>query len=43
MKELGVETGGRSDAPETLFDGITFDPKAPEKYATSFAVHSLQA
>ncbi len=42
MKELGVAHGGRSDAPETLFDGVTFDPKDPEKYATSFAVHALK-
>jgi nitrate/nitrite transport system substrate-binding protein len=42
LKELGVEAAARSDAPETLFDGITFDPKTPEKYATSFAVHSMQ-
>jgi len=39
LKELGVSHGGASDAPETLFDGVTFDPKEPEKYATSFAVH----
>ncbi|WP_437330716.1 CmpA/NrtA family ABC transporter substrate-binding protein [Sorangium sp. So ce381] len=42
MKELGVAHGGRSDAPETLFDGVTFDPKDPEKYATSFPVHALK-
>jgi nitrate/nitrite transport system substrate-binding protein len=43
MKELGVEPGEQSDAPETLFDGITFDPKSPEAYATSFAVHNMKA
>jgi nitrate/nitrite transport system substrate-binding protein len=42
LKELGVEPGAPSDAPETLFDGV-FDPKDPEKYATSFAVNSLKA
>jgi nitrate/nitrite transport system substrate-binding protein len=42
LKELGVEAGGPNDAPETLFDGVTFDPKAPEAYATSFAVHNLK-
>jgi nitrate/nitrite transport system substrate-binding protein len=42
MKELGYQHGGPSDAPETLFDGVTFDPKQPEKYATSFAVHSMK-
>ncbi len=40
MKELGVAHGGRSDEPETLFDRVSFDPKDPEKYAASFAVHS---
>jgi nitrate/nitrite transport system substrate-binding protein len=43
LKELGVEPGTASDAPETLFDGVTFDPKSPEAYATSFAVHNLKA
>jgi nitrate/nitrite transport system substrate-binding protein len=42
LKELGVDPGSANDAPETLFDGITFDPKDPEKYATSFAVHSMK-
>jgi nitrate/nitrite transport system substrate-binding protein len=41
MKELGVTHGGASFAPETLFDGVTFDPKEPEAYAKSFAVHNL--
>jgi nitrate/nitrite transport system substrate-binding protein len=43
LKELGVDPGSTSDAPETLFDGVRFDPKNPEAYATSFAVHSLKA
>jgi nitrate/nitrite transport system substrate-binding protein len=43
MKEIGVAHGGRDDAAETLFDGVTFDPKEPEKYATSFAVNSMKA
>jgi nitrate/nitrite transport system substrate-binding protein len=43
MKELGVTHGGPSDAPETLFDGVTFDPKDPEGYAKSFSVHNLSA
>ncbi len=38
MKELGVEHGGRDDRPETLFDGVTFDPAKPEAYALGFAV-----
>jgi nitrate/nitrite transport system substrate-binding protein len=43
MKELGVTHGGRDDSKETLFDGIEFDPKEPEKYAAKFSVHSLKA
>ncbi|KYF56751.1 nitrate ABC transporter substrate-binding protein [Sorangium cellulosum] len=42
MKELGALHGGPSDQPETLFDGVTFDPKDPETYATSFPVHALK-
>ena len=26
---------------ETFWDGITFDPADPERYAKSFAVHSM--
>jgi nitrate/nitrite transport system substrate-binding protein len=43
LKELGVDAGAVDDSPITLFDGVTFDPKEPEKYATSFAVHSMKA
>jgi nitrate/nitrite transport system substrate-binding protein len=43
MKELGYDHGGRNDAPETFFDGVAFDPKDPEKYATSFPVHSMKS
>jgi nitrate/nitrite transport system substrate-binding protein len=43
LKELGVDPGAQNDAPETLFDGITFDPNAPEAYATSFAIHNMKA
>jgi nitrate/nitrite transport system substrate-binding protein len=42
LKELGVDPGAPSETPETLFDGITFDPKNPEAYATSFAVHNMK-
>jgi nitrate/nitrite transport system substrate-binding protein len=42
MKELGIEHGGRNDAAETLFDGLAFDPKNPETYATGFPVHSVK-
>jgi nitrate/nitrite transport system substrate-binding protein len=43
LKELGVDAGAPSEAPETLFDGVTFDPESPEAYATSFAVANLKA
>jgi len=42
MKELGVAHGGKSDAPETLFDGITFDPSKPEEYVKSFPVKTIK-
>ena len=42
MREIGVAHGGLDDSPETLFDGITFDPKDPEGYARGFAVKSLK-
>ncbi len=42
MKEIGYAHGGRNDEPETLFDGITFDPAQPEAYAKAFAVHNLK-
>lgn len=42
MKEIGYAHGGVDDKPETLFDGITFDPSKPEEYAKSFAVHSMK-
>lgn len=43
LKELGVDPGAPSDAPVTLFDGATFDPREPEKFATGSAVNSLKA
>jgi nitrate/nitrite transport system substrate-binding protein len=42
MKEIGYKHGGPDVKPETLFDGITFDPAKPEDYAKSFAVHSMK-
>jgi nitrate/nitrite transport system substrate-binding protein len=42
MKEIGYQHGGASDAPETLFDGMTFDPKLPEAYALGFPVHAVK-
>jgi nitrate/nitrite transport system substrate-binding protein len=40
-KEMGVETSREDMRKETLFDGVTFDPAEPEKYAKGFAVHSM--
>ncbi len=42
MKDIGYQHGGLNNDPETLFDGMTFDPADPEKYATSFPVHSMK-
>ena len=42
MKEVGFAHGGRDDRPETLFDGVTFDPAQPEAYAKAFAVKNLK-
>jgi nitrate/nitrite transport system substrate-binding protein len=44
MKELGVTGRAADETPETLFDGIKFDPKGDlEAYAANFAVKSLKA
>lgn len=40
MKELGVATRIAEQQTAELFDGV-FDGKDPEKYATSFKVHSI--
>jgi nitrate/nitrite transport system substrate-binding protein len=42
MKEIGHVHGGANMEPETLFDGITFDPKDPEGYAKQFPVKSIK-
>lgn len=43
MSELGYAHGGKNQDPETLFDGVTFDPTANmEAYASSFAVNSIK-
>jgi len=42
MKEIGYKHGGLNNDPEKLFDGMTFDPADPEKYATGFPVHSMK-
>ena len=28
--------------PETLFDGVVFDPRDPEGYARSFPIHAIR-
>jgi len=43
MQEIGYQHGGANREPETLFDGVTFDPAQPEAYALSFAVHSRKS
>lgn len=40
MKELGVAPKVADMQPVKLFDG-SFDPKQPEKYAKSFAIHNM--
>jgi nitrate/nitrite transport system substrate-binding protein len=42
MKEIGYAHGGPNDAPETLFDGKTFDPANPDAFATSFEVNAMR-
>jgi nitrate/nitrite transport system substrate-binding protein len=40
-KEIGVEMPAEDYKQETLFDGTTYDPKEPEKYASGFGVHNM--
>jgi nitrate/nitrite transport system substrate-binding protein len=42
MKEIGAPHAGADASTETLFDGVTFDPKDPEGYAKSFTVKNLK-
>jgi nitrate/nitrite transport system substrate-binding protein len=43
MKEIGCAHAGQSDASETFFDGVVFDPKGDaEAYASGFAVKNLK-
>jgi nitrate/nitrite transport system substrate-binding protein len=43
MAELGVTDRKIDNAPVTLFDGVTFDPKGDlEAYAKGFPIHSLK-
>ena len=43
LKEIGATPGKPDNSPETLFDGVAFDPAKPEEYAASFKVHNLKA
>jgi nitrate/nitrite transport system substrate-binding protein len=43
MKEIGATHGGPDSTPETLFDGVKFDPAKPEEYAKAFEIHNLKA
>jgi nitrate/nitrite transport system substrate-binding protein len=40
-RELGLEAPKEDARKETFWDGTTFDPADPEKYARSFGVHSI--
>lgn len=42
MKEMGASHGGLDNRPETLFDGMTFDPAKPEDFAKGFPVNNLK-
>ncbi len=40
-RDLSVETPREDTRKETLWDGVIFDPADPERYARSFAIHSM--
>jgi len=40
-RQMSVATPAEDTKKEALFDGVEFDPAEPEKYAKSFAVHSI--
>jgi nitrate/nitrite transport system substrate-binding protein len=42
-KDLGIAAPTSDTKPETLFDGVAFDPAEPERYARGFAVNNLVA
>jgi nitrate/nitrite transport system substrate-binding protein len=42
MREIGYSHGGLNNSPETLFDGITFDPAKAEEYAKGFAINNVK-
>jgi nitrate/nitrite transport system substrate-binding protein len=39
--EVGVAAPAADTKPETLFDGVAFDPGEPDRYATAFTVKNL--
>ena len=43
MKEIGVKADVQEMQKVKFQDGSVFDPKESEKYAHSFAVHSMAA
>jgi hypothetical protein len=42
-KDLAIAAPAEDLKSETLFDGVAFDPKAPEQYARAFAVNNMVA
>jgi nitrate/nitrite transport system substrate-binding protein len=42
MRELGYAHGGPDDKPETLFDGVTFDPAKAGRVRPVVQVHSMK-
>ena len=40
-KEMSLEAPREDMKKETFWDGVTFDPADPEKYAKSFPIHSM--
>ena len=40
-KEMGLEAPREDTKKETFWDGVTFDPADPEKYAKGFPIHSM--
>jgi len=42
-KDLALPAPAEDRKPETLFDGVAFDPAEPERYARAFAVNNLVA
>jgi nitrate/nitrite transport system substrate-binding protein len=40
-REMAIETPREDMKKETFWDGVTFDPAEPEKYARGFAVNTM--